>query len=526
MLKMMVTIGAIQFVAIIVNVVKSKILAVLLGPAGVGAVSVIDQIVQLVAYVSAISIPFAAVKYLSRSHSLDTDAFQRSYASFFRLLLGLTLVGTVVALTVLLWHPELLGSQLLTYRDLLLPALLTVPIVSLIGYCSGVLAAAQKARTAAFMAVAGAVCFTLAAYVGIRLAGVRGLYWGNLSSAVLVLLGTVVYFRVRLNLSVFQTGGGGWRQLREQPGIIAYSLILSGASFAMSLAYFIARFAVLNHQGQTEAGYLQVAIALSAAIGLVLGPANGLYLTPILNRDIPTREKLRSALAFQRRLLVIVVAIAMPIVLFPQWIVPLLYSPSFVAVSGIIFVFVAAQCISQLAGVYQALLIGLDDIKAYGAITAFGYLSLGAVSWLLAPRFGLLGVALGFLAGNALIFVLGLTRLTARYQSVMSARLAFSLVCALLALVLAGWLFGRADASNPFVIASKVVLYPLSLVGMLGFLDTGERRQLRAHTRQTGRYVARSIGLQRLIGPNPLPPGMAVVMDDLRQGDMGVGSER
>jgi len=46
MLKIITTIGGIQVLAIIINVVRSKIMAVLLGPEGIGIISIVDQVVQ------------------------------------------------------------------------------------------------------------------------------------------------------------------------------------------------------------------------------------------------------------------------------------------------------------------------------------------------------------------------------------------------------------------------------------------------------------------------------------------------
>src|SRR6185312_15895764 len=125
MLKIIVTIGGIQAVAIAVNLLRSKLLAVLLGPTGVGVVSVVDQAVQLVAYVSAFSLPYASVRFLSRSHSHGPEVFARTYASLFRLLGSLTIAGAVLSAGALLWRPELLGAGHAAYRAYLLPALVS-----------------------------------------------------------------------------------------------------------------------------------------------------------------------------------------------------------------------------------------------------------------------------------------------------------------------------------------------------------------------------------------------------------------
>ncbi len=69
MLKAILSIGMIQAVAIVIQFVRSKVVAVTLGPAGVGVISTIDQTVQFVAFAAAFSIPLASVKFLSKAHS-------------------------------------------------------------------------------------------------------------------------------------------------------------------------------------------------------------------------------------------------------------------------------------------------------------------------------------------------------------------------------------------------------------------------------------------------------------------------
>ena len=64
MLKAIAHVGTLQIIGAVVFVVRVKTTAVLLGPAGVGVVSVVDQFVQLVLQLAAVSLPFAAVKFL------------------------------------------------------------------------------------------------------------------------------------------------------------------------------------------------------------------------------------------------------------------------------------------------------------------------------------------------------------------------------------------------------------------------------------------------------------------------------
>jgi O-antigen/teichoic acid export membrane protein len=116
MFKIILTIGSIQALAVCVQFIKSKMVAVYLGPAGVGVVGTIDQFVQLIAYISSLSLPAASIKFLSKSHSEGQEAFKRSYAGFFKLLFLLSVAGAVLTAGTTLLKPDLLGEQVEKYK--------------------------------------------------------------------------------------------------------------------------------------------------------------------------------------------------------------------------------------------------------------------------------------------------------------------------------------------------------------------------------------------------------------------------
>lgn len=77
--------------------------------------------------------------------------------------------------------------------------------------------------------------------------------------------------------------------------------------------------------------------------------------------------------------------VAVPMVLFARLLLSLFYSPSFVEVSQFFYLFVVAQFLAQLAGVVQAVLIGVNDLVVYVVMVGLGQLALGLIAWELAP---------------------------------------------------------------------------------------------------------------------------------------------
>lgn len=477
MLKIITTLGVIQILAVFFNVLRSKLLAVLLGPEGIGAISVVDQTAALVLQISAVSIPFASVRFLSRAHSQGSDEFRHTYSGLLSALLAFTSIGALMGLAVVFFKPSLLGAELSAYRNMLIPALLSVPAMALHYFMAQVLAAAQQARLSGVFLLVIAIAQSLAALIGTQFGGALGYYWAILASNYLLVIAVVLFLKRKFSLSIFDRESDLRREIRRNPDIVSYTLIMFSISYTLPLSNIIARLAVLRHAGEAETGLMQAAIALAASLTLVLNPANGMYLTPMMNRAGDAGQKISTALEFQRKLLLVMPVIAVPMVLFARFLIFLFYSPSFVEVSQFFYLFVIAQFFSLLAGVGQAVLIGVSDLIAYVIMVGLGQLSLGVVAWELAPVWGIYGVAAGYIVSNLAILVLCNIRLTARYGwSVPKTQWAMT-VYGVLGLVLAGILFRHSPLSLSAVLlaAGCYLAYTIGL-GLLFGRD--EMRQI------------------------------------------------
>jgi O-antigen/teichoic acid export membrane protein len=414
MLKIILAIGGIQVAAILISIVRSKVVAVLLGPAGVGVVSVIDQVVQLITYLSAFSLPMAAVRFLSRAHSEGEEPFRRTYAAFLQAIVGLSTTGVLIALAIIAIRPQWLGAEIGDLKGVLRIAVLAVPAMILSGFLPNVFAAAQKVRSSAAVSVVTNAALAAAAVVGILAGGVAGMYVATVSVLTATVIAGLLYLRGRLHLPLFAGGGHVVRELKANREVVWFSAMFSLAAVASSAALLMMRHAVLSSGGQVAAGLLQSAYALGLAINMVLNPTNGLYLTPIMNRNIPEAEKLQTALSYQSRLAVILVLVCAPLVLLPKTALFVLFSGRFVEVGQWVFLFVLAQLVLQFAGVYQAVLIGVNSLKTFALVTAGGHAVTGAAALILASRWGVPGAGAALLLGAVVAWIAGLAALQRR----------------------------------------------------------------------------------------------------------------
>jgi O-antigen/teichoic acid export membrane protein len=235
---------------------------------------------------------------------------------------------------------------------------------------------------------------------------------------------------------------------------------------------------VLDHFGEYEAGLLQAGIALFISLNAVLSRANAVYLMPVVHRRNSKAEKMRAAYEFGRKHWLMILLATMPVALFAPWVLVLLYSPAFLALGGALALLVIAQCLQILAGNNYILLMGLDDLGAFGLLSVVGYTAVGALAWVLAPTYGIIGVGVGFVGGFALSYALATWRLMVRHGMRVETRWWYYLAYGLVALGIGGAVSTQLDAWNPAVILAKGAAYLVFAITLLGLLDRDELREL------------------------------------------------
>ena len=474
-LQAIVSLGAIQVLAMLSGIARVKVLAVLLGPSGVGVAGVIDTVVSLVVQVGSLSIPFAALKFIARGHSRTGGEVARLHLAFTKALTISVCVATTIAIGIVFTRPALLGDALVTHQAAVLAALAGVPAIALGTMLRNVLAALGGHRESALVGLAAAVALVAASYLGVRTAGLPGLFIGNLAVAVLTVVITQLYLGRRFGLPAFSLHVRALDAFRAEREFFRFAGSMYVLAMTSPLTYLVSRSFILERSGAAAAGFLFAGYNVGLSVRTVLNQANGLYLTPLVNRESPVAQRAAASAEYMRILLVLFVLSALPLALFPQQVVALLYESKFAPASALIGVFVLAEGALLLAGVYQTLLIGVDDTFGFLGCTVSGHLSTLALTAPFAARWGPLGVGLAFACGNGVILVTSTALLVARHR--LRETLRPTLVVGLGVLVMASCAWAVVAFPHvPYTL--RVAAYAVAGAAMLGVLTSEERRWL------------------------------------------------
>lgn len=471
----LVSIAILQVLTILSGLLRAKGLAMLLGPAGFGVVSTIDQVVVTLVTLGGLAIPFTAMRFMSRGHSEGTAAFQRAGSGFLRLLTVLALATAAIASAVVAWQPALFGADLVTAHGALQVAVLGVPSAMLLILFVNMFAAAQRPAAAAAANLIGVTLLGLAAVVGAWWRGLDGVYLLSVAVAVVTTLAGFLYLARSLGMTLTTRHRGTFASLRAQPAIIVTAACFYLMMCASSVTLLVVRTLVLSRLGAVAAGQLQAAFSVALTVGAVLLPLSNLYLAPLVNRSVPAAEKRAAAHDFAARMLVLLLLGALPVVLFPGILLRMLFSPAFIAASMVLWVFVLWQCVFQLIYVYQQLLVGLDDVVFAAGMSVAGFVVAVALSVPLVDWRGLEGVAFALVAGMGLTGVGLLLRLRFRHQDRLPFRVVLRFLGVVGVVVVAGALFTGRPEYGPGTLAPRFGFGTLVLLATWLTLDRGER---------------------------------------------------
>ncbi len=465
-------IGFAQALTLFMGMVRWKVVAVLLGPGGVGVASVIDQLGQIALNVGSLSLSVVALRFLTLAREETPDAFGGLYRTLLRAILaGTAAAATATALVATLW-PGLVGHRLVAYGPALLLGLLAVPFTGAAALLKAVLATLRRYAEGAVAMTAGSAALALAAWAGIRLGGLTGMFAGTLTTSLVLAL----VMRVLVTRSAVARGAGGPATIRalarDHPGLVRLAGSLYVVACTTAISYGVMRFAVLRHGGEEAAGLLAAALAIATAMRVVLNEATMQYLAPVVSRPTPKAERTGEAHAFLRSLAAMLLPIAVALCLFPREVLVVLYSSRFTGAAAWFGLFVFAEAVLALVATHQTLLIGFDDRRGYLMSLVGGQVVLVAGVLALVPSWGPVATAWSHVAGAATTLGLIWARVARAHDGPRGWRPVAPALYVIAAVAVAAAVGRGLPASTPAVWGLKAVVAAALAAPLLHFVGS------------------------------------------------------
>lgn len=327
--------GGVQIFQIIIQIVKSKALAVLLGPAGIGINNLLLSTLQFIEQATNFGLKASAVKSISEYNSVnqDTQRVSTIIVVIKRLVWVTGLLGIVVTISLSTWLSKItFGSTSYTLAFIWVAVSLLFNQLS-----SGQLAVLQGFREIKHLAkanLAGAflgLIFTLPLYY----------FWGIDG----IVPGIIVTSFVNMFISWFFSAKVKYKKVNvskqttliEGRRILELGFFLSLSSLISTGTSYFIRIYISNAGGLEQVGFFTAGFAIVGSyVGLVF-TAMGTDYFPKLASVAKSNTQSRQLINQQAEIAILILAPIIQIFLvFANWVIIILYAEKFMPIKGMI----------------------------------------------------------------------------------------------------------------------------------------------------------------------------------------------
>ena len=478
MLRALATIGALQVVTMLVLLARTKTLAVVLGPELVGVMAVIDKLLAVIAGTVSLSLPYAAVRFLPERWTAGPSAFRALFARMRNVLLVLIAGATAIAIVVTLFWPAAWGEALRPYREVVIVAILGLPVIALVPFLQNAIAGRLEQNRSMLVGLLNAVALAAAA-VGIWLAGLAGYYAAYAVLGVFLVVGIT-----RMTTRGTESGAAPGLEHRRFPldlpaPIWRFGGALLILTFLVPYAALFVHYQLLSDHGAEAAGWMQAAMGIGLAVRGVLGGAHSVFLTPNVNRGGSPADRMEWANQFQLTFCLLAGLAATPLLLFPDLAIYLLYSSEFAPGAAFAMLFVLTEVLTLLSGTYQGLVVALDHMRVHVVNNLIAQLLVVAAAYQLVGPLGILGAGLAGLAAPVFMFVATMIFLRRSFGLRMPRGVAARSGWLLLGLAGAGLVGALMPEFTWQALVLKLFAYLLVCAGFAALLTAHERKRAR-----------------------------------------------
>jgi len=327
--------GGVQVINIIIQIIRSKFIAVLLGAAGMGIMGLLNSTLDIIASLTEFGLGTSAVKDVAAANSAQNTQRISIVITVFRRLVWITgTLGTLLTLFLSPWLSQLTFGN----RDYIV-AFIWISITLIFKQLSNgqlvILQGLRKLKHLAKASLWGSAVGLLVTLPLYYFFGIDGIVPGIISTSLVSLFFSWVYSRKvniePISISNFQTIDEGKSMLQMGFMISLGGLLTVGASYIVRI--FISRTGGVDQVGLYNAGFA----IINTYVGLVFTAMSTDYY-PRLSAVAHDNKLCKQTINQQAEIAILILAPILVVFLtFINWLIILLYSRQFIAVNGMIY---------------------------------------------------------------------------------------------------------------------------------------------------------------------------------------------
>ena len=434
--------GGVQGLVILVGMVRNKLIALLLGPQGMGLMALFNSTVRLISDTTGLGLGMSAVRELSR---LYDEEHHEELKSRIELIRSWSLITACLGFVLCVVLSPLINHYTFSWGNHTLHFMLLAPIIALTALSAGelsILKATRKLRRLAEISIYGVLCALATSvplyYIFGESAIVPSLIIIALSQFIITITYSFHYYpyRVHFDSDTFS----------EAKPMLRLGISFLGAGIMGSGSDFIVR-SFLNYEGSLDdvglynAGYMitmTYAGVIFSAMETDYFPRLSSVNNNVEERNLLVNRQLEVSLLLISPLLILLMS-TLPIAL------PLLYSDAFLAVLPMVKVAIFAMFMRSLELPVAYITLSRGDSKAFFLLETTYYLLFIMMFWLGYKYAYLFGVGLGLVVTGLLFNIILYAFAYQKYSFCISKRMLLYLA---IQLSLAGLVYFVSSNSN------------------------------------------------------------------------------
>lgn len=387
--------GGVQVFNIIIQLIKSKIVAVLLGPTGIGIMGLLTSTIGMITAFTNFGIGTSAVKFISTAYAANNPNKVAIAVKVFRRLVWITgIFGGLVMLLLSAWLSDItFGNKDYTVAFSVLAVTLLINQIS-----TGQNVILQGTRNLKYLAkstMIGSLAGLFTTVPLYYLFGLQGIVPGIMITSFTTLLLSWYFARKVQIKKVFVST---LRTIVEGKSILKTGIALSlSGIITMAVSYYM-RIHISNIGGVSEVGFYNAGFTIiNTYVGLIFTAMIADYY-PRLSIVAHDNNDSRTTVNHQAEITILILApIILIFLVFIKWIVVILYSNKFLLINDMIQIAAMGMFFKAASWAIAFIFIAKGDNKVYfwnELLTNLYSLVLNIIGY---KFFGLTGLGISFL---------------------------------------------------------------------------------------------------------------------------------
>ncbi len=395
--------GGVQVFDILIRIIRSKFIAILLGPTGMGIAGLLNSTTELISSFTNFGLRSSAVRNIAEANATNDIKRVSLVISVLRKLVWYTgLLGTFVCLFgASYWSRLTFGNKEYTYAFLILSS--SVLFIQLTYGQNVLLQGLQKYQ---YLAKATLIGHSIGLVITVPLY----YFWGIDAIVPVLLLANIVTFIIAYYYARkihIEKASVKWDDIKGIGGnMLKIGILISMQGLLSTLSAYLLRIFINSHGGIDEVGLFNAGFTIiNTYIGMVLN-AMGTDYYPRLSKVASDKPVFERTINQQAEIALLLLApIVIAFVVFIRLVVIVLYSSKFLPIEGMLYWAISATLFKSLAWALSFSMLAKGDSKAFFwselSVILYGF-GLNLLGYTL---LGLSGLGISFLLIYILYFI-------------------------------------------------------------------------------------------------------------------------